>query len=93
MPKLSNREDAKVIIQKTAKHGTAGGVFVFILVVSAVLFFFTSPASAKTKSVSFWDVANESNPKKIDHSAWQQLLDGYLRIHSAGINKFDYAAL
>ena len=93
MPKLPNREDAKVIIQKTTKHGTAGGFFVFILVVSAVLFLFTSPASAKTKSVSFWDVANESNPKKIDHSAWQQLLDGYLRIHSAGINKFDYAAL
>ncbi|MCY3827217.1 MAG: DUF547 domain-containing protein [Candidatus Dadabacteria bacterium] len=82
-----------MIIQKTTKHGTAGGFFVFILVVSAVLFLFTSPASAKTKSVSFWDVANESNPKKIDHSAWQQLLDGYLRIHSAGINKFDYAAL
>lgn len=93
LPKLPNREDEKVITQKTAKHGTAGGFFVFILVVSAVLFFFTSPASAKTKSVSFWDVANESNPKKIDHSAWQQLLDGYLRIHSAGINKFDYAAL
>ena len=82
-----------MIIQKTAKHATAGGFFVFILVVSAVLFLFTSPASAKTKSVSFWDVANESNPKKIDHGAWQQLLDGYLRVHSAGINKFDYAAL
>ena len=82
-----------MIIRKTAKHVTAAGVFVLILVVSAVLLLFTSPVSAKTKSVSFWDAANESNPKKIDHSAWQQLLDGYLRVHSSGINKFDYAAL
>ena len=82
-----------MIIRKTAKHVTARGIFVLILVVSAVLFLFTAPASAKTKSVSFWDAANESNPKKIDHSAWQQQLDGYLRVHSAGINKFDYAAL
>ncbi len=82
-----------MIIRKTTKHVTAAGVFVLILVVSAVLLLFTSPVSAKTKSVSFWDAANESNPKKIDHSAWQQLLDGYLRVHSSGINKFDYAAL
>ena len=82
-----------MIIRKTAKHVTAAGVFVLILVVSAVLLLFTSPVSAKTKSVSFWDAANESNPKKIDHSAWQQQLDGYLRVHSSGINKFDYAAL
>ncbi len=42
----------------------------------------------------FWNTSNESNPDKIDHSAWQAILDGYLKSsHPSGINRFDYANL
>ena len=41
-----------------------------------------------------WDVSDESNNAVIDHGAWQDLLDGYLKTGDpSGINRFDYAAL
>lgn len=59
----------------------------------AVLFLFAPCVSAKTMPASFWDAADEANPEEIDHSPWQQILNGYLRAHGSGVNKFDYAAL
>jgi len=44
--------------------------------------------------ISFWNASNESNPAKIEHSAWQAILDAYLDAnHPSGINRFDYGSL
>ena len=51
------------------------------------------PAQSKSKLIPFWDASEESNTSQIDHSAWQEILDTYLRAHSSGVNRFDYAAL
>ncbi len=40
-----------------------------------------------------WEASDETSVARIDHSAWQETLDGYLRVHSSGINRFDYAEL
>lgn len=40
-----------------------------------------------------WDVSDETNAEQIDHGAWQDLLDGYVRAGASGFNLFDYAAL
>lgn len=50
-------------------------------------------AAPKSELIPFWNVSDESNSTKIDHSEWQQLLDKYLREHTSGINRFDYGAL
>ena len=72
---------------------TAAGLFVLISVISAVLFLNTAPASAKTGPASFWEAADETSSKEIDHGPWQRILDVYLRVRSSGVNRFDYAAL
>ncbi|MCY4588335.1 MAG: DUF547 domain-containing protein [Bryobacterales bacterium] len=50
-------------------------------------------AQAKPKLIPAWDASNETSVDRIDHGSWQNLLDRYLRVHSSGINRFDYAAL
>ena len=59
------------------------------------LILITGAASAQSKSklIPFWDASEESNTFQVDHGAWQEILDSYLRPHSSGINRFDYAAL
>ena len=37
-------------------------------------------------------MTNPTRPQ-IDHTAWQDILNAYLRSHSSGINRFDYPAL
>ena len=78
-------------------HGATGyatAALVFLIpVVFAVLVLSTLPVSAKTGPASFWDAANAANAEEIDHSPWQQILNGYLQVHGSGVNKFDYAAL
>ncbi len=49
--------------------------------------------SGKPEPISFWETSDETSVKQVDHSAWQDILTAYLRVHSSGINKFDYAAL
>ena len=74
--------------------GYATATFVFVIpAVLAVLLLSKFPASGKTIPTSFWDAANEANAEEIDHTVWQQVLNGYLRVHVSGINRFDYAAL
>ena len=40
-----------------------------------------------------WDAGDESNVERIDHSAWQDVLDGYLAPDAAGVNLVDYEGL
>lgn len=41
-----------------------------------------------------WQASDESNLEKINHTGWQQTLDGYLQTdHPSGINRFKYKEL
>ena len=44
-------------------------------------------------SLPEWDASDETNTARIDHGAWQDILDGYVRPDGDGINLVDYAAL
>ncbi len=79
----------KMTIRSAAKYAPAA----LIPVVFSVLSVLSPGVSAETMAVSFWDTADEANPKEIDHSSWQQILNGYLRVHRSGVNRFDYASL
>ena len=69
-------------------------IFIAVIIIAAVLFVGNANArSAKLKPISFWETSDETSVKQVDHSAWQDILTAYLRTHSSGINKFDYAAL
>ena len=50
-------------------------------------------AAPGSELLSAWEASVETNAESIDHSAWQGILDTYLKIHPSGINRFDYAAL
>lgn len=77
--------------------GTGYGVrvgFVAVIMIAAVLFVGNTDAGpTKLKSTSFWQTSDETSVKQVDHGAWQDILTAYLRVHSSGINKFDYASL
>jgi hypothetical protein len=51
-------------------------------------------AAPKAELIHFWNKSNPANQAKIDHSAWQAILNHYLNAnHSSGINRFNYAKL
>lgn len=50
-------------------------------------------ANAQPQPLAAWDASDETNAASIDHSAWQDTLDAYLRVRDSGVNRFDYAAL
>lgn len=59
-----------------------------------LLAFIAWGASAAVPDDAFWAVRDDANPATIDHGAWQQVLDAYLRpAHPSGINRFDYRGL
>ena len=43
--------------------------------------------------IAGWDASDETNAAQIDHGAWQELLDSYVRADDSGVNLFDYAAI
>ncbi|MCY4613998.1 MAG: DUF547 domain-containing protein [Nitrospira sp.] len=45
------------------------------------------------KLIPVWDASDESSVARIDHTSWQEILNGYLRVHDSGVNRFDYGAL
>jgi len=56
------------------------------------LFIANTPSFSTETAV--WEQFSEGEKIKVDHSAWQQLLDGNLdEQHPSGINRFDYAAV
>ena len=63
------------------------------ILIGAALIAGSAYAQAKPKLIPAWDASDETSVDRIDHGSWQNLLDRYLRAHSSGINRFDYAAL
>ena len=62
-----------------------------ILLVGTLL---ADAAYAQTaKLIPAWDASDENSVARIDHTAWQEILNDYLRIHDSGVNRFDYGAL
>jgi len=54
----------------------------------------SSAAMAQGELIEFWDEREQTSQLKVDHSAWQNILDKYLDAnHSSGINLFDYAGV
>jgi len=45
------------------------------------------------KLIPEWDTSDENNLARVDHRAWQETLNDYLREHDSGVNRFDYGAL
>ena len=51
-------------------------------------------ATADVDHAVFWAERDDANAATIDHGAWQEILDGYLRTdHPSGVNRFDYGGL
>lgn len=44
-------------------------------------------------ALSGWDESNEESTERIDHGAWQELLDRYVVARDTGVNLVDYAGL
>ena len=62
-----------------------------ILLVATLLAAAAHAQSAKL--IPAWDASDENSVARIDHGAWQEILNGYLRVHDSGVNRFDYGAL
>ena len=50
-------------------------------------------SAPRPESVPFWDERDDTNLERIDHAAWQAILDVYVSPDETGVNLFDYAAL
>lgn len=61
--------------------------------VGAMLIVGVANARNEAELIPAWDAADESNDARIDHGAWQGILDGYLQTDDSGIHRVDYAAL
>jgi len=61
--------------------------------VSMVLVFAMTSVTAVAKTdTNFWLESDEASEFRVDHSAWQAILDAYLvDNHPSGVNRFDYA--
>ncbi len=62
-----------------------------ILLVATLLAAAAHAQSAKL--IPAWDASDENSVARIDHGAWQEILNEYLRVHDSGVNRFDYGAL
>ncbi len=45
------------------------------------------------EAIAGWDVSDEDNAGRIDHGAWQRILDDYVTADAEGVNLVDYEAL
>ena len=70
------------------------GTCLRITVILLVALLLAGVVHAQTaKRIPAWDASDEKNVAHIEHAAWQEILDGYLREHGSGVNRFDYGAL
>ena len=66
----------------------------WIAVILLVAMLITAAAHAQSaKLILAWDASDENSVARIDHGAWQDILNDYLRVHDSGVNRFDYGAL
>ena len=75
----------------TAKRARSCLRIAVILLVATLLAAAAHAQSAKL--IPAWDASDENSVARIDHTAWQEILNGYLRVHDSGVNRFDYGAL
>jgi hypothetical protein len=45
------------------------------------------------EEIAGWDASDETSVERIDHGAWQEILDGYVAADQSGVNLVDYEAL
>ena len=45
------------------------------------------------EEIEGWDASDETSVERIDHSAWQDILDGYVAADPSGVNLVDYEGL
>ncbi len=45
------------------------------------------------EEIEGWDASDESNVERIDHRAWQEILDGYIAADASGVNLVNYESL
>lgn len=68
--------------------------FIGLWTVLLLIWASTLSAAPQAELIPFWNKSNEANKAKIDHSAWQAILNRYLNAkHRSGINRFNYAKL
>ena len=66
----------------------------WIAVILLVAMLIAAAAHAQSaKLILAWDASDENSVARIDHGAWQDILNDYLRVHDSGVNRFDYGAL
>ena len=77
-------------------RGTAGQSALrrrpFAALVGAVLFA-AACGAPEPEEIEGWDAGDESSVERIDHTAWQDILDAYVAPDSSGVNLVDYEAL
>ena len=45
------------------------------------------------EEIEGWDVSDETSTERLDHTAWQDILDGYVEPDELGVNLVDYEGL
>ena len=78
-------------IRITTERGRSCLRIAVILLVATLLAAAAHAQSAKL--IPAWDASDENSVARIDHTAWQEILNDYLRVHDSGVNRFDYGAL
>ena len=64
----------------------------FAALLGAVLFA-AACGAPEPEEIEGWDASDESSVERIDHTAWQDILDAYVAPDSSGVNLVDYEAL
>ena len=64
-----------------------------VILLVAMLIAAAAAHAQTAKLIPAWDASDENSVAHIDHGAWQEILNGYLRVHDSGVNRFDYGAL
>lgn len=76
------------------RFGVVRVLSVMVLAWLLLVFSVSAIAAPKAKSIDFWQRGDANSQIRVDHSAWQSLLNRYLDdAHSSGVNRFAYAAV
>ena len=76
---------------RTCRRGLPTRRAVTALIGAAV--FAAACGAPEPEEIEGWDASDESSVERIDHAAWQDILDGYVAPDSSGVNLVDYEAL
>ena len=76
---------------RTGRRGLPARRAVTALIGAAV--FAAACGAPEPEEIEGWDASDESSVERIDHAAWQDILDRYVAPDSSGVNLVDYEAL